>query len=388
MLRNPIAIFALGLCSLLLGACSTVAPPTIETALPEPEYPSSGFRQVSVPPAASIFALSPEQIAWFRDYMGRPRLSQLPKHEATYEFLRSFTEEFNYRGETSNAEASLAKRSGNCLSLAVLTTALARLSGVEVGYELTDSVPVFELSGTLVKKGLHVRSILYESDWVPKENFLTLTRPGFRIDYFPSGTERFIRNLSEAQFIALYYRNLAADALAQDQLSRAYHLVLASLQHAPQDSEAVNMMGIIYRRAGDLQKSEEIFLFGIQQAKDKADLLRNYRNLLLAQDRDTEAAIIQQRLIALEDPDPFDWLLAGHKAYNDGDLTDSVRFYRQALELAPYLHEAHFGVAKSFFLQRRLKDAEFHLQQAKKHAYRAEERRLYDAKLAAIGLGE
>ena len=48
------------------------------------------------------------------------------------------------------------------MSLAVVTTALAKLANIEIDYELIDSSPIYRLSGSVANRGVHIRSLIYK----------------------------------------------------------------------------------------------------------------------------------------------------------------------------------------------------------------------------------
>lgn len=331
-----------------------------------------------------IYRLSETQQQTFLAYFDDPKRRGIPAHERVYNYLETVTAGFSYRGETYTANVALQESAGDCLSLAILTTALANLVGVDTGYQLVDSSPVFESHGSVIFKALHVRTILYDPDWQPQEAFNFVGRPGFQIDYFPNDTERFIGNLDEVEYIAMYYSNLAGAAVAAHDYQSAYWLLQRSMDLAPDNAGVINTMAVIYLRAGDAVKAEEIYRYGIENLSDKVSLLRNYRILLNKQNRLEEAAEITATLAKLDDPSPFDWLNAGEEAYNDGDYKDAISFYKKAVKIAPYLHESYSGLAKTYYQMGKLDAAERELKNALEYSYRESIRSRYQAKLMAL----
>jgi Tfp pilus assembly protein PilF len=334
--------------------------------------------------ANDVYRLSDEQQRRFLAYFRDPLRANVAAHERVYGYLETATTGFDFSGDTYTATVALERVSGNCLSLAILTTALADLADVEIAYQLTDSVPVFESHGKVIYKGVHARSILYDPAWTPEENMLMIGRPGIRVDYFPSGTERFNSNLSKGQFIAMYYSNLAADAIAAGELSTAFWLLRKSMEFAPDSAAAVNMLAVVYRRAGDERKAEEIYRFGIEHMSDKVSLLRNYRILLTQQRRFDEVDVIGAKLARLEDPNPFDWVHAAQQAHDEGRYAEALTLYRKAVAIAPYLHEGYFGMARSYFELGDYLRAETELTRALERAGRESTRSLYQAKLMVL----
>ena len=368
-----------------LAACSTTSVDGSGGQAPALTFERHLFgERPNIISASAVHELSDEQRLAFLLYLDDPDNEEEPAHRRVFAYLEAVTSSFGYLGETYTASEALESSAGNCLSLAILTTALARLADVEVGYELTDSFPVFESTGNLIKRGLHVRTILYDPTWVAKKGFLVFSRPGIRVDYFPSDSDRFIGNTNESAYFAMYFRNIAADAIQDQDLSKAYWFLLESLELSPNNPDSLNMLAIVFDRAGDTGKSEEIYRFGIQNSTRQVSLLRNYGIFLRRQGRPTEAEILDTKLAELDDPNPFDWIAAGQEAYNDGDFRRAKRFFKKSTKLAPYLHEGYFGLAKTHFRIGNLKTAEQALEQALSYANRSSTRSLYEAKLAAL----
>ncbi|MDO8272303.1 MAG: tetratricopeptide repeat protein, partial [Gammaproteobacteria bacterium] len=71
-------------------------------------------------------------------------------------------------------------------------------------------------------------------------------------------------------------------------------------------------------------------------------------------------------------------------AQNEGDFSRAIEYFQKALELAPYLHEAHFGVAMAYYELGALDSADHALRLAIDSTTRNSARKLYKGKLAAL----
>ena len=386
MRRSAPGASILLLCAALTGCATSTprAPPAAVEPLVMADPGQFGTRP-EMPTRNEIHALTPAQRGAFLGYLDAHRHSELPLNRRVYRYLERITDDFDYQGETLMAADALALGRGNCLSLAILTTALAELAGVDIAYQLVDDIPVYQVAGKLVKRGVHVRSILYESDWEPQEGMIVFSRPGIVIDYFPTGGSRFIGNLGENGYTAMYYRNLAAEALEREDYRTAYWSVIESLRFAPHHPDGLNMLAIVYGRAGDERKAEATYRHGLQVADEQLELLKNYRTLLLRTGRDAEARGIEERLERIDDPSPLRWLRLADSAYDDGEYRLAVRYYERALELAPYMHQVHLGLARAYYEAGELQRAKQALRDAVDNAFRSSTRSLYQAKLQRLG---
>lgn len=371
---------------LLLQACAS-APATTVIQGPDLAHPHAlfGTRPADIPTPEQLFALDPAQQAELDAFLaaapGRPRFQRLA------DYAERITRGFNYQEVTLSARDALELQRGNCLTLAILTTGLARYAGVGISYQLVNDTPVYQFGGSMVLKGVHVRSLLFDSTAATPTDSLLITQPGVIVDYFPSGKERFIGNLGEAEFIASYYRNRAADLLQSGERNQAWWYAQEAFSYGQQDPESINLLAVIGRQAGDAAYAERMYHYGIDLARNKLSLLKNYRILLLAQERFEEARQIELRLARMEDPSPFHWFLLAQEALDDGEVEDALRYYRRALALAPYLHEANLGMAQANARAGRLDAAREQLLEALGKVQRASTRHSYKAKLLNLERG-
>lgn len=330
----------------------------------------------------SLFALTDDQKRTFDQFLGHFLRENTPEHEKVFDYLEKSTRKFDYRARTYTAAETLENLQGNCMSLAVLTTALARHAGVDIRYQLVDSSPVFYKDSDVVVKGLHVRSKLYQRP-VTSGN-VYFTRSSLVVDYLPDDKTRFIGNISKNKFMALYFGNRAVEFLADEQLSQAYWHLRRALEYMPDDAANLNTLAVLFKRAGSASRAEEVYQYGIASAKEKLTLLKNYRLMLQEQGRDQEASAVAKQMAAFNDPSPFGWLDAANVAFNAGDYQEAELFYRKSIQAAPYLDYGYFGVAKVKFHQGELLDAKDMLQKALENTFKEDGRKLYRAKLTAL----
>ena len=303
-------------------------------------------------------------------------------HERVATYLNRITANFAYDEKTQPASVSLEAGSGNCMSLAVLTTALARAADVDIGYQLVNSSPVFQWQGDLVLKGQHLRSVLFRPEL--ENNNYTFFRNGIRVDYFPGPGERYVRKVAEPEYLSMYYNNLAADALGLGDYNRSWWLLQESIRHLPNNVDALNVFALLYRRSGDTAHAERLYKASINAHPEAVVLLRNYRALLRSQNRLSEAEEITHTLASLEGVHPVDWLQAGSVAFRNSDYSEAIRYFKKAVELAPYLHEAYLGLAQAYHAINDTRETRKQLELALANANKADTRALYEAKLSSL----
>ena len=392
MRPSAVGVIVLAISLTVVMGCATAPPASLVTPAQEvdaqylyTDYADFGPRP-QITSEHELFHLNEDQRQHFLNYFDDPLRQASPAHQRVVDYILLTGERFGFQGATHTAEQTLINKGGNCLSLAILTTALARLAEVDVGYQLVRSTPVYQQTSGITLKQQHVRSFLYasESD-KPEDNAYVMRRAGLIVDYFPSGHERFIGSISESDYIAMYYRNIAADGLIGKDFSLSFWMLLKSFEFAPDHPDGINMMAVLHRQTGDIQRAEKLYLYGIEHSDGIVSLLKNYRDLLVFQGRMSEAHAIEGQLENLEDDSPYNWLAIADSAYLKRDYTSALAYYRKAEKLAPYLHEVYLGKANSYYQMGKHKAAREQLELARENAWGEQDKALYDAKLAFLG---
>jgi len=357
----------------------------IENVKPQlPDLDDSLFGEpVYIEQQEDTFALTEDQKTHFLEYLQHSSRQDKPKHKRVYEYLKDIGLKFEYSNITSNAENTLRTKTGNCMSLAVLTSALAKTAEIEIKYQLVNRVPIYQEFGSVIFNAKHIRSIIYEPLLNPGAG-VNIWRGKAIIDYYPSRYSYVDGNVSEVEFIGMYYRNVAAEALGREDYQSSYWLLKRSLEIDPEDSEAINSLAVLHRRVGDNETAEALYKYGIKHARNKIVLLKNYQVLLELQNRTDDAAKVSRELEGLEDLNPFRWLHAGNEAYAENNLDTALTLYKKVIELAPYLHQGYFGIAKSEYKRGNFISARKALEKAQEEAFDQKAKSLYEAKLYAL----
>lgn len=356
----------------------TVAPPSLKSLLVTDRF---GARP-ALPDGEAIHQLSAEQITTLQAYLSRPALRYKPLHRRVADYLDQLTTNFSYDERTLAARDAYALQSGNCMSLAVLTTALAQVAEVDIEYELMNESPVFQWQGDLLLNGQHLRSVLLEPT-TESDTMMTI-RSGIEIDYFPTGSSRYVRRVSHNEYLSMFYNNLAVQALAEADYGKTYWLLREALSLQPENGDTLNTLALLFRRAGDAKRSEDIYQAALRATPNAVVILRNYRSLLTGQNRMEEAQALSAALLKLEDVSPIDWLRAGTREYATGNYNDAANYFKKALGIAPHLHEANLGLAQTYYAMKDNRNTRQQLELALKNAQRNATRSLYQAKLNAL----
>ena len=344
--------------------------------LPENSFGSSP----PIIPPHKLFELTEQQKADFYAFINSAQYREIPTNQLVAEYLESHLKNFNYYSDTFTARDALIKHQGNCLSLAILTKALAQLVDVEVSYQLVETEPVFQKEGNIILSSQHVRTKLLKP-LSPDKNEIVFIRGGVLVDYFPERGSFLLRGVEEPEFFGMYYRNKAAEALIEEDLNTAFWLVNKTLELNQNDPHGLNMMALIHYKKGAYDIAEQLYLYGLQTNEDKLDLLDNYHTLLIKMGKLEQAKVIAQQLEKHDNKNPFKWISLANQAYNERKFEEALSYYKKARKLAPYLHQAYAGIAQAELQLGNLEAAQSDLLVAKEKSYKKETKLLYQKKL-------
>ena len=387
MLFNKVSFVCLLCCISILGCSNSVERTT------KPSYPQTNdalFASIStpIPSFDSLVMLTPSQVDDIHYFVRRDDIAQLPINKQAHAYLVKKLVNFNYEGENLSATEALAKGSGNCMTLALLSYAVAKELDVQVVFQVMHTAPMLqELSTNLAVTSDHVRTFLYvEED--KDEGFYFTNRKYMVMDYFPGRYDRGGQMIDEDQFIAMYYRNLAADALLNDELTLSFALLKRGASYDPDYAPILNMMAIVHRRAGDEDTAEDFYRYGLEVSESKISLLSNYHYLLISQGKLDSAEQIKQTLLSLDDPTPYSWYLLGKSSLEEGDYSSAYIYLIKFLKNSPYYHQAYIELASAQYALGKKSAAEESLKTALEYTQRSKTQRQYRAKLAWLQQSE
>ncbi len=294
-----------------------------------------------------ILRLGADQQAHFLSYLQQADRMDDPRHELTSDYLQDLLKGFDYFPKTTGAQFTRAQLRGNCMSLAVLTTALAELAGVQVRYQLIDQTPVFDIRGGLMMTSVHVRTVLVQNHHRYNAGQFVFGQSRLAIDFFPEANHRSGRRISREEFLSMYFRNLSVESLLDNNPERAMGYAVKALALTPHREKAINLVGLLHSRMGDDEGAERFYRFGLTVASHKLELMNNYLGLLQRQGRLVEAQAMAKEIVSLDESSPFGWLRLAMEAQRQKQFESAVSYYEKSLRYAPDLGLAWQGLALS-----------------------------------------
>jgi tetratricopeptide (TPR) repeat protein len=346
-----------------------------------PAFNQRLFEPSTVISEKQVFHLTEAQQADFFKFFNNPKFAATPRHVRVATYMGLILDQFSFSDKTLTTRQSLASKSGNCLSLTVLTTAFAELAGVDVTYQLLDQNPIYSIDQGLLVTSDHLRAVL-KSEPIEGGTFSSVSR--VRIDYYQTDGLSYVDNISSNHQRSLFYSNLAVEKLVSDDVDSAYAHALRALDIYKDNASALNTMGIVHRKRGDLVKAEEIYLHGAKYFNKGPTFIGNYTSLLNSQDRDVDLSKLSRSEFSTVADHPWQWVRAGKKSFDNGDYGKAVSFYQHALQLAPDLHQVYLLAGDASYAKGNMAESQQYIVQALRVARETLDRSSYKRKLEAF----
>ena len=299
----------------------------------------------------SLYALSEQQQQLFLTFYQQKIAQGYLPHEGVKLFLESSLDQFTYYGQTYTASEAMLNSSGNCMSLAILTTAFSRLVGVEMDYRKMNSLPIYEKHGNVLLSSSHVQSLLYDPSFTAEENTYYIYRPAIIIDYFPQDSNIRSKTVNPNEFLAMYYVNKAAELYIKEEFDNAFAYAKHAYHLDINNVSSLNLLALLHKKKGDIKSAERLYVAAMASNDVNISVLDNYVTLLKQQGRLRDAKKVKSQIENIYDPNPYHWLEKAQLASYNKEYSDAERYYRTVIKLAPYVKQAYLELHEIYLVQ-------------------------------------
>lgn len=286
---------------------------------------------------------------------------------------------------TRNAADAFAARTGNCLSLVLMTGAFAEHFGMTVHYQEVFVREHWSRSGALAMANRHVnlRFDTRADGAIVSFGEGRRQAPGLTVDFLPSeqaGGHR-ARVISRETVRAMYLNNRAAELLAADQPAAAYWWVREAIRKVPAFTDSYNLLGVIYQRAGDLASAEASLRKALALEPDNTIPMSNLVDVLIARGQHEAAQQLAAQLAAIEPFPPFYFYDQGLAALRAGDFARAREMFQREVNRDAGQADSYFGLGLASFHLGDLRRARRQLARAIEHSTTVQARAIYSSKL-------
>lgn len=335
--------------------------------------------------ASAAFALSPAMKHYLEVEIA-PQLRSMGPQRGLVDALYSKTQlRLDYDTDTTRTAAeTFDARAGNCLSLVLMTAALAKHLDLPVQFQALIGNETWSRSGDLSFVNGHVNVTVARRlvDQFAAYDGSALIRLDFGA--LPAGRGSMLREVSERMIVAMFMNNRAAESLVRGERDLAYAYAREAVLQAPAYAGAYNTLGVIYQRHGLVEAGERAYRHALARDELHRAAMLNLSRLLAHQGRQAEAAVWRDKLSRLEAEPPFHHFDLGRAAAQAGDYRAARHHILREMKRDPDYHEFHFWLAVAMNGLGEGEQARQHLTLAMRNSTTRREQSLYAAKLGRL----
>ena len=231
-------------------------------------------------------------------------------------------------------------RQGNCLAMTNLFVAAGRYVGLDANYRTVSVKPTWDHARDTMIRYEHIVAVGRVGDETYVVDFL----PEFLIGDRPS------EEISDSAAMALYFNNLGAEAVVEEKPEKAIEYLRQALALSPDNPDTWNNMGAAMRRAGH----DELAVFAYYQSLEidqyNYSALSNLAQYYETEGRADEAMEISARGDRYRKRNPYFHYFVAKVFYEEGRLQDAQLFLDRAIRLKrdePQFYEASAQISRA-----------------------------------------
>jgi tetratricopeptide (TPR) repeat protein len=340
-----------------------------------------GFSQIIIESEQQVFYLD-DKAKTFVALTIKPMHNNAEQMEALVKavFDRSKMNLLYQDDANTNANDTFYSQTANCLSMSIMTYALATEAGFEVDFQEI-MIPEYwtRRSGfSLLNGHINIRMM------APKQpNVLEFHRRSFQVDFNPQPLRYgFPKKLvSKQTVLSMFYNNKGADAFLRKDYVSAYAYFREALVVKPNFDAAWINLGILYRVSEYYPEAEKAYQYALVIHPNSLTALENLAYLYTFTDRNIEAANILAKVETYRNSNPYYHVLLGEQDMEQKNWEQALAHFRRALALDRGKHEVYFGLARASFEIGELRQSERYLKQAKNTSINKRDEDRYRTKL-------
>ena len=225
---------------------------------------------------------------------------------------------------TKTARQTFHDRVGNCMSFTSLFVALGRAAGLDVSFQTVDIPPVWYTDSDLVILNDHVNALV-------KQSFESRVVVDFNVAEMKGNYPAI--EVSDEYALALYFNNVAMDALRAGNDEKAFRLLKRSIE--THDKIAANWanLGVIYSRNGANDYAIRAYAAALELDKNHRQSLTNLAALYRSEGREDVANRYSRRIKRYQQQNPYYHYYSALSAYDSNDFGEALKRLEHALRL-------------------------------------------------------
>jgi len=331
-------------------------------------------------PDPGMFELDEEMRAFVTDHVGDARGGRERMRRLLSAMVESGLMSLDYDDATTKtARQTFHDRIGNCMSFTALFVALAREADLDVTFQTVEVPPFWYADSDLVILSNHVNAVV-------KQSFGSRVVVDFNVTELKGDFET--REVSDDYALALYYNNVAMDALRQGDLEQSFRLLRKSIETYPDIAGNWANLGVIYSRNGEDDYAIAAYRKALSLDGNHRPSLTNLASIYKSRGDSERAEYYAHQVRRYRDRNPYYHYYNALAAYRKGDLEAAENHIARAIDLEQTEHR--FFQLQGLIAQRR-GDREAALESFERAldlTVYADARRVYDNKISLLGGGQ
>ncbi|MDX3774527.1 hypothetical protein QE250_10420 [Chromatiaceae bacterium AAb-1] len=334
--------------------------------------------------ADDIFRLPPATEADIRQFINRQQdTQQRTKEILQYIFFYANTGLSYEHTATTTATETLQQREANCLSLSILAYSLAKAAGIQAEFQ-DIQIPEYWVNseGQSFLNG-HVNLRLKASS--PANTVYTFISRDVIVDFDPYVTRKTFpaEIISGNRIVAMFYNNKAAHAHSNGNSNLAYQYYKAATLTDPEFAASWSNLAVLYREENLTEYAFNAYHHSLALQPDSVNTLANLAMLYRKTGNTDKAAELERYVLLQRQNNPYYYVMLGDESIPQ-QPAQAIKHYKKALTLNTNLHEAYFGLSKSYYLQGNITLASHYMEKARRSSSSQSEQQRYQNKLQLL----
>lgn len=280
----------------------------------------------------------------------------------------------------TGASQTFANRAANCLSMSIMTYAMAKEAGFTAKFQ-DILIPEYwtRREGYSLLNG-HINIVISPPDM---PGVLRLFGTDYEVDFDPQNIRRHFpkRIIDTPHVMAMFYNNKGADALVKRQFDKAYAYFKAAVLKQPDFDSAWVNLGVLYRIKGLMPLAEQSYKNALALDNDNLTAWENLAFLYQITQNRKRAQQILSMVHHKRDDNPYYHFILGEQAFEKHLYQRALSHYRNALKRDKNKHEIYFGLAKTYYELGDINRSQHYLAVASRKSDNRQDKRRYQGKL-------
>lgn len=344
----------------------------------------SGYSDINIESEQQVFYLDENARAFVASTI-EPMGNSIDQMEALVKAIFDRSDlNLLYQGDANTtANDTFHSQAANCLSMSIMTYALATEAGFEVDFQEV-MIPEYwtRRAGFSLLNGHINLKVLAPI----RPNVFEFHRRSYQVDFDPQSSRRGLpkKVVSKKAVLSMFYNNKGADAVLQKDYLSAYAYFREALLIEPLSQSAWINLGILYRLSEYFPQAEKAYQQALAINPDSLTALENLAYLYTFTGRNEAAKHILLKVERQREGNPYYHVNLAEQEMEQKHWDQALAHFRKALALDRSKHEVYSGLARAYFAMGKVQQSQRYFRLAKNKATNRHDENKYQTKLALL----